>query len=158
MNYLTRWQRPEMTGWSGIGRLSTLRDEIDRLFEAPLAELARTSQQLLSGWSPALDIYEEKDNFVVKAELPGVDPQNVDIEVHDSTLVLRGERRFDDPAETNVAYHRREREQGQFRRVVRLPGKVDGDQAAASYHDGVLSIRVPKAKETQPRRVAIQAA
>jgi HSP20 family protein len=110
------------------------------------------------GVYPTVNVFDAGQEFVVKAELPGVDPKDVDIDVQENTLVLRGERRFDDGAEGNVAYHRREREQGQFRRVVRLPAKVDGDQAAASYHDGVLTIRMPRAKETQPRRVAIQAA
>jgi HSP20 family protein len=109
------------------------------------------------GVYPTVNVFDAGEEFVVKAELPGIDPEKVAIEVQDNTLVLRGERRFDDAAERNVAYHRREREQGQFRRVVRLPAKVDGDKAAAAYHAGVLSIRVPKTKETQPRRVAIQA-
>ena len=71
MNSLTRWQRPELSGWSGLGRLSSLRDEIDRLFEAPLAALSGPSQ-LLSGWAPALDVFENKDSLVVKAELTGM--------------------------------------------------------------------------------------
>ena len=70
MNYLTRWQRPELNAWQGVGRLTDLRDEIDRLFESPLAELTRTSQ-LLSSWTPAVDLFEDKDNFVLRAELPG---------------------------------------------------------------------------------------
>src|SRR5437762_13579954 len=78
MNYLTRWQRPELTTWPGFGRLTNLRDEIDRLFEAPLAELTRSSQ-LLSGWTPALDLYENKDNFFVKAELPGMKKEEIDV-------------------------------------------------------------------------------
>ncbi|MEI8042550.1 MAG: Hsp20/alpha crystallin family protein, partial [Verrucomicrobiota bacterium] len=71
MNSLIRWNRPDIAAWPGFGRLTDLRDEIGRLFESPLTELARTSQ-LLSGWTPALDLYEDKDNFVVKAELPGM--------------------------------------------------------------------------------------
>ena len=69
MNYLTRWQTPELAVWRGFGGLSTLRDEIDRLFDAPMSEFARTSQ-LLSGWSVDLDVYEDEDNIYVKAELP----------------------------------------------------------------------------------------
>ena len=71
MSALLRWQRPELASWPGFGRLTSLRDEIDRLFEQPLAELARTSS-LLSGWTPAVDLYEDKDNVFVKAELPGM--------------------------------------------------------------------------------------
>jgi HSP20 family protein len=135
----------------------------------PFAQLQRELEHMLEttfgsvgastvGVYPTVNVFDAGEEYVVKAELPGVDPSKVDVEVQEGTLVLRGDRRFDDPTEKSVAYHRREREQGQFRRVVRLPGKVDGDQAAATYRDGLLTIRVPKAKETQPRRVAIQAA
>ena len=138
-------------------------------YRDPFAQLQRELEHMLEttfgsvgastvGVYPTVNMFDAGEEYVVKAELPGVDPSKVDIEVQEGTLVLRGDRRFDDPTEKSVAYHRREREQGQFRRVVRLPGKVDGDHAAATYRDGLLTIRVPKAKETQPRRVAIQAA
>jgi HSP20 family protein len=128
-----------------------LQRELERMLETTFGSVGASTV----GVYPTVNVFDAGDQFVIKAELPGVDPKNVDVEVQNNTLLLRGERRFDD-ADENVAYHRREREQGQFRRVVRLPGKVDSDQAAASYHDGVLTLRVPKAKETQPRRVEIQ--
>src|SRR5438132_3553263 len=95
MNDLTRWQRPELATWPGFGRLTSLRDEIDRLFEAPLAQLARTSQ-LLSGWTPALDVYEDKDSFVVKAELPGMKREDIDVSLHDGSLSVSGERKSEE--------------------------------------------------------------
>src|SRR5436190_21609651 len=88
MNYLARWQRPEVANW----RLTDLRDEIDRLFEAPLAEFARSSR-LLSGWTPALDVYEDKDNVYVKAELPGMKREDIEVSLHDHTLSVSGERK-----------------------------------------------------------------
>src|SRR5256885_16720202 len=91
MNYLTRWQRPEVA-WPTFGRLSNLRDEIDRLFEAPLAEFARGSQ-LLSGWTPALDVFEDNDNVIVKAELPGMKKEEIEVSLHDGTLSRSEERR-----------------------------------------------------------------
>lgn len=131
-----------------------LQRELERMLETTFGSVSASTV----GVYPTVNVFDAGEDYVIKAELPGVDPSKVDIEVQDNTLVLRGERRFDDASDKNVAYHRRERDQGQFRRVVRLPGKVDGDKAAAKYHNGVLTIRVPKAKETQPRRVAIQAA
>ena len=131
-----------------------LQRELERMLETTFGSVGASTV----GVYPTVNVFDAGEEYVIKAELPGVDPSKVDIEVQDSTLVLRGERRFGDPSGQNVAYHRREREQGQFRRVVRLPGKVDGDQAAATYRDGVLTVRVPKARETQPRRVAIEAA
>src|SRR6059058_5817731 len=95
MNYLTRWQRPEVNAWQGVGRLTDLRDEIDRLFESPLAELTRTSQ-LLSGWTPAVDLFEDKDNFVLRAELPGMKKEDIELSLHDGSLSISGERKSED--------------------------------------------------------------
>lgn len=154
MNYLTRWQRPETSGWSGHGRLSSLRDEIDRLFEAPLSELARSSQQLLSGWSPALDIYEEKDNFVVKAELPGMKKEEIEVSLHDGTLSISGERKAKDEHQDAEVY-RAERFVGRFQRTVALPHSVASDKVKAQYRDGVLTITLPKTEEAKPKQIDV---
>jgi HSP20 family protein len=154
MNYLTRWQRPEMTGWSGFGRLSTLRDEIDRLFEGPLTELARSSQQLLSGWSPALDIYEEKDNFVVKAELPGMKNEEIVLSLHEGTLTISAERKASSKHEDAEVY-RAERFVGRFQRSVALPHSVASDKVKAQYKDGVLTITLPKTEEAKPKQIDV---
>ena len=94
---LIQYQRPELA-WPGFGRLSSLRDELDRLFESPWTELARTSQ-LLSGWTPALDVYEDKENFIVKAELPGMKKEDIDVSLHDDSLSISGERKSETKAE-----------------------------------------------------------
>jgi len=95
MNSLARWRRPELSTWTGFGRLTSLRDEIDRLFEAPLSELARSSQ-LHSGWTPAFDVYEDKDNFYVRAELPGMRREDIDLSMHNGSLSIYGERKSDE--------------------------------------------------------------
>ena len=92
MNSLTRWQRPELSTWPGFGRLTDLRDDLDRLFESPMAEWARGSN-LLSGWTPALDIYEDKDNLFVKVELPGMKREDIDVSLHEGCLSVSGERK-----------------------------------------------------------------
>src|SRR5262245_16761226 len=92
MNSLTRWQRPLLTTWPDFGQLTGLREEIDRLFEAPLAELARNSQ-LLSGWTPALDMYEDKDNVYVRVEVPGMKKEDIDVSLHNGSLNISGERK-----------------------------------------------------------------
>ena len=78
----------QISTWPPLGRLTDLREEIDRLFEAPLA---RTSEFL--GWAPAFDVYEEKDNFVVKAELPGMKKEDISVSLHDGDLIISGERK-----------------------------------------------------------------
>ena len=106
---------------------------------------------------PPVNVFDAGDAYVVKAEVPGVSPDKIDIDVEDDTLTLRGERAFSEP-NRDAAYHRRERGAGQFRRVVRIPGRLASDEAKAEYRDGVLTVRLPKAKEARPRRVQIEAA
>src|SRR5436190_17632561 len=89
---LVRWQRPETARWDPFRQLSTLRNEIDRLFEEPFSFLGET-QPFMSGWSPALDVFEDKDNLVVKAELPGMRKDEIEISLHDNVLSLSGERK-----------------------------------------------------------------
>jgi len=106
---------------------------------------------------PPVNVFDAGEAYVVKAELPGVTPDTIHIDVEDDTLTLRGERTFSEPSR-DAAYHRRERGAGQFRRVVRIPGRLASDEAKAEYRDGVLTVRLPKAKEARPRRVQIEAA
>ena len=87
---LTRWQRPELTSWPVFGRLSDLRTEIDRLFESPFTELARTSS-LLGGWMPALDLFEDKDHFIVTAELPGMKKDDIEVSLENGVLTITAE-------------------------------------------------------------------
>src|SRR5215472_12987927 len=122
MNSLTRWNRPYLTTWPGFGQLTSLRDEIDRLFEAPLAELTRTSQ-LLSGWTPALDMYEDKDNVYVRAELPGMKKEDIDVSLHHGSLSISGERKTQEEFKDAEVY-RAERFVGRFQRTLSLPTAV----------------------------------
>lgn len=129
-----------------------LQRELERMTERAFGSVGAAAM----GVYPPVNVFDAVEAYVVKAELPGVLPEQVDVSVEDDTITLKGERAFAEPSR-DVAYHRREREQGQFRRVVRMPGRLAADEAKAEYRDGVLTIRVPKAKETRPRRVEIQA-
>jgi len=150
---LLRWQRPEST-WAGFGGLSTLRNEIDRLFEAPLTELARTSH-LLSGAAPALDIHEGKDNVVVTVELPGMKKEDIDVSLHDGCLSISGERKGEEKLE-NTEVYRSERFFGRFQRTVTLPAAVAAAQIKAQYKDGILTVTLPKAEEAKPKQIDVQ--
>jgi HSP20 family protein len=151
---LIRWHRPELSTWPAFGRLSDLREEIDRLFEAPLTELARTSQ-LLSGWTPALDMHEGNDNIVVKAELPGMKKEDIDVSLHDGSLSISGERKAEEKFE-NAEVYRAERFLGRFQRTVGLPAPVAADKVKAQYKDGVLTITLPKTEEAKPKQIDVQ--
>jgi HSP20 family protein len=151
---LIHWHRPELSNWPSFGRLSDLRDEIDRLFESPLTELTRTSR-LLSGWTPALDIYEDKDNIFVKAELPGMKKESIDISLHDGSLSISGERKSEEKQEGAEVY-RSERFVGRFQRTVTLPTAVAADKVTAQYKDGILTVTLPKAEEAKPKQINVQ--
>jgi HSP20 family protein len=153
MTNLTRWQRPELNTWPGFGRLTNLRDEIDRLFEVPLTELARTSQ-LLSGWTPALDVYEDKDNVYVRAELPGMRKEDIEVSLHNGSLSLSGERKTEEKFKDAEAY-RAERFFGRFQRTVTLPTAVAVEKIKAQYKDGILTVTLPKTEEAKPRHIDV---
>jgi HSP20 family protein len=153
MNGLIRWQRPELSFWPGFGRLTDLRDEIDRLFEAPLSELARTSS-ILSGWTPPLDLSEDKDNYHVRVELPGMKREEIDLSLHDGCLSLSGERKQEHEHKDQEVY-RAERFFGRFQRTISLPGPVATDKVKAQYKDGILQVTLPKTEEAKPKQIDV---
>lgn len=150
---LIRWQRPVLNTWPSFGRLSDLRDEIDRLFDVPLAELTNPSR-LLSGWNPALDVYEDKENFVVKAELPGMKKEDIEVSLHEGSLSVSGERKSESKHKDAEVY-RAERFFGRFQRTVTLPTPIAADKVKAQYKDGVLTITLPKTEEAKPKQIDV---
>lgn len=110
----------------------------------------------VGGVYPPVNVFDGGEQYVVKAELPGVVADTVEVTVNGDILTIGGERAFTDP-NRDVGFHRRERPHGKFRRVVRLPARLAQEDVRAEYRDGVLTIRIPKAKEARPRRVEIQA-
>ena len=151
---LTRWQGPVLSVWPDLGQLSTLQQEIDRLFDAPLTGLVR-APSFLNGWTPALDLHEDKDQFVVKAELPGVKKENIEVSVQDGTLSISGERKSEEKFK-DAGAHRTERFFGRFQRTVSLPGAVAQDKVKAEYKDGVLTITLPKTEEAKPKQIDVK--
>ena len=129
-------------------------DELDRLFESPLTELARTSQ-LLSGWAPALDVHEDKDNFIVNAELPGMKKEDIDVSLHDGSAehFRRTQERRRKRKMPKCAVQ--ERFFGKFQRAVTLPAPVAADKVKAQYKDGILTITLPKTEEAKPKQIDV---
>jgi HSP20 family protein len=134
--------------------LFSLRDELDRFFEVSLGDLSRTSSQLLGVWNPAVDLYEDKNNVVVKAELPGLKREDIEVSLHDGALSISGERKGGEKVE-NAEARRTERFVGRFQRTVSLPASVKADKVDAQYKDGVLTVTLPKAEEAKPRHIEI---
>ena len=153
MNYLTRWIQPEVANWPVFDRLTNLRDEIDRLFESPVQQFAGSSQLLRGGWGPALDVYEDKDNLTVKAELPGMKREEIEVSLHDGALTISGERKSEMHEKAEV--YRSERFVGRFQRAVTLPSPVAADKVKASYKDGILTVTLPKTEESKPKQIDV---
>jgi len=152
---LLKWYRPTTTEWTSFGRLTELQSEIERLFDAPLTELTRSSR-LLSGWTPALDVYENQDRYIVKAELPGLKKEAIEASLQNDTLTISGERK-NESAPKDAATHRSERFFGRFQRTVTLPVPVAADQVVASYQDGILTVTLPKTEAAKPKRIDVAA-
>lgn len=107
-------------------------------------------------WLPAIDVFDTKDAVVLKAELAGMDPDDIQIEVEDNVLTVKGERRFEEAVDEE-RYYRVERRFGSFQRSLALPQGVRGEDISASYEDGILTISVPKVEEEKPKRIEVKA-
>ena len=119
-----------------------------------MAEFARTSG-LLNAGTPALDLHENKDDFVVKVEVPGMKKEDIEVTLHEGALSISGERKSDEKFEDAQVY-RSERFVGRFQRTVSLPASVAADRIKAQYKDGVLTVTLPKTEEAKPKQINVQ--
>ena len=142
-----------LTRWEPMREMMTLREAMDRLFDD-----AFTRPLSLSGVSasPAIDMYQTNDDVVVKATLPGLKAEDVDITVTGETLTLRGEFKVENE-EKEASYHIREQRYGSFERSIMLPTDVKADKAKADFENGILTITMPIAEEVKPKSIMIKA-
>lgn len=136
--------------WDPWRELSAFERQMDEL-------LGRVGQRALRAngpWAPALDAFHTKDDFVIRLELPGVRPEDVDVEIQENVLVIRGERHFEDEVEDG-SFMRRERSYGRFERQILLPEGTDADAIQATFDLGVLEVRVPHPKAVAPKKVKV---
>jgi HSP20 family protein len=141
--------------WEPVRELTSLQSEMNRLFNSFFDAPTGVGNGPSRRWVPAMDLVEADDHFVLKADLPGLDEQNVAIEVEGDVLTVSGERK-EEHERTGEGFHRIERSFGSFRRSLTLPEGVDPEAVTASVDKGVLEVRIPKPEERKPRRVAIQ--
>jgi HSP20 family protein len=134
--------------------LRTLQEEVNRLFSANLSHSFPDEGIGRGAWSPNVDIYENKDQIVLEAELPGMKREDFDLTFENNVITLRGERHFEKKDEQDN-YHRVERSYGAFTRSFTLPHTVSGEGATAEYNNGVLRVTLPKREEAKPRRIQI---
>ena len=124
-------------------------DAVSRLFSGPAATRV---------WSPAVDILENENELVLKADLPDVEMKDIQIEIEQGTLTVKGERRFEKAESGAAGYHRIERSYGEFTRCFSVPDSVDAENVKADYKNGVLTITLPKKEVAKPRTVKVQVA
>lgn len=155
MKSLIRWQKPESSVWPSFSPLFGLRTELHRLLDGPLSEWV-SGHELRNVWNPAVDLFEDKDNVTVKAELPGMKKEDIQVSLEAGVLSISGERKSEKKAEDSAA-RRTERFTGRFERTLALPSVVKADQVQANYKDGILTITLPKAEEAKARQITINA-
>ena len=134
--------------------LLTTQREFDRLFKEAFSPMSGETEVSTRSWAPPVDIYETEDAIVLKAELPGIDPKDVEVRVEDNTLYLKGERNYE--KEVNEQnYHRIERSYGSFARSFSLPNSISAEKVKAEYKDGLLTLTMPKREEAKPKTIKI---
>jgi len=143
--------------WRGRQELTGLRKDMDRLFDRFFEDWPVRFRPTDGHWAPSVDVSETAKEVIVKGELPGMDPKDIDVAVSGNVLSIRGERKKEQE-EKGENFHRVERSYGAFARSIRLPVEVDGNKVKASYKDGVLSISLPKTKDTATKKIEVKAA
>ncbi len=141
-----------LTRWDPFREMVSLRNMMDRFFDRSL-ESAGWNQPM--NWDLAMDVAETKDDYVVKASIPGINPDDLEITFTDNTLTVKGEVKEDKDFDES-SYHLRERRHGTFSRSLTLPDKIRSDAIQASYDSGVLTLKLPKAEEVKPKKISIQ--
>ncbi len=145
----------ELIRWNPMREMFNLRRQMDHFFDDAFNPMIRDDAKLsLWDWHPVVDVYDNDDKIVIKAELPGIDKKNISIDVKDGVLTLRGERTYDNEVKEEK-YYRKERSFGRFERTFQLPVDVDPEKISADYKDGILNIDIPKPEEQKPKQIAV---
>lgn len=146
----------QLVRFNPVRDMFSFRNRINHMFDDFFYPINRDEVELSMGnWNPVVDIYDNDDNIVIKAELPGIDKEGIEIDVKDRVLTLKGERSSENEVKDDN-YYRRERSFGKFERAFTLPADVDPDKIKADFKDGVLKIDIPKPEKQKPRQITIQ--
>ncbi|HEX2413464.1 MAG TPA: Hsp20/alpha crystallin family protein [Solirubrobacteraceae bacterium] len=140
--------------WEPLREFGTLQNEMNRLFNSVFDSPAPGNGATMRRWMPAMDLVETEDDFVLRADLPGLSEDDVRIELEDATLTISGERKAEHESKSE-GFYRVERAFGAFSRTLTLPQGIDPEAVAASFDRGVLEVRIPKPEQRKPRRIEI---
>ena len=150
----------KLVRWNPMREAADLFNEFDRVLESPLYRarmgMPLRTNDVVGSWSLALDVAEKGDVFTIKASLPGIKPEDLNVTLEDNVLTVQGEVKEDETIEEET-YHIRERRFGSFSRSLRFPVPVNANEIVAAYDNGVLTLTVPKAEEVKPKRIEIKA-
>ncbi|MBO0698267.1 MAG: Hsp20/alpha crystallin family protein [Zavarzinella sp.] len=138
----------------GVSLFDSFRREMEDLFDRFVGDDGTNGQAV--SWAPRVDVEETDKEFLVKADIPGVDPKDVDIQVVDNVLTIRGGKEEEKKEEKKKNYHRIERFSGHFFRAISLPAGADADKVNATSANGVVTVTIPKKLEAQPKKIAVQ--
>ncbi len=147
---MQRW-RPRSRPFN---ELEELEHRMEDFFGRSMMPGFRRVPQVEEDWMPALDVYEKDDRFIVKAELPGMKMDDIDISVADGNLVIKGEKKTEEEVQDDD-YYRCERTYGNFFRSIALPSNIDADKIEANYEDGILEISAAKSEESKPKKIQV---
>lgn len=152
---ITRWKpEREVSVWSPYRDLVNMQREIGRVFDSLFTD-NDTEGAYVAQWAPRVDVMENKDSYMIKAELPGVDKGNVKIVLQDNVLTIKGEKK-EEKEEKDLNLHRVERTFGTFERAFSLPANVKSDKIDASFKDGILTVTLPKVEEAKPKEIEVK--
>lgn len=141
--------------WNPWREMELLKRPFRSVFDEPFFPMSWFDDESgLGRWEPAVDIYDDKDKIVIKAELAGVDKKDINVDLKEHVLTLTGERNYENEEKKNSYYHR-ERAFGKFQRSFRLPVDLDPDKISADFKDGVLVIEIPKPEEEKPKKITV---
>ena len=144
----------DLVRWNPFREMAPFR-RMDRFFgDSLFPSLFQDEEMSVMNWKPVVDIFEDDDNIVIKADLPGVDKEDVHVDVKDRVLTLSGERSSEKEVKEEK-YYRKERTLGKFQRSFSLSADVDPDKIKAEFKDGVLKVEIPKPEENKPRKIAV---
>ncbi|MBP8625474.1 MAG: Hsp20/alpha crystallin family protein [Syntrophorhabdaceae bacterium] len=143
----------ELALWQPLKEMERIRKEMDNIWDT-FFDRTPGKGYGVSEWLPSLDVSETKNNYIVNAEIPGIDPKEVEISLNDNILTIKGEKK-QEKEEENENYHVIERSYGGFTRSLRLPGQIQGDKVKATYKNGILKITLPKTEEAKKKEIKV---
>ena len=145
-----------MKKWDPFRDMMSIQERMNQLFDDTFVPRRQGAEEFSKGsWSPPVDIYETSSNVVLKAEIPGMRQEDIEIKIEDDALVLKGVRKLEKVTE-NETYHRIERSYGTFVRTFTLPNSVDQDKVTATYDSGIFKIVMPKKREEKPKSIKVE--